>query len=115
MAGFVAEVAVLIAFYMAFGWWVLLPAVTLIVTATYYLWSMQRTIFEGDGEAQLPPTMHGDEPRDITWHENTGMLILGVLAVIYGIYPDFFGMFEMMSDWATLLVENAIYPPEVNP
>jgi hypothetical protein len=43
------------------------------------------------------------------------MLILGVLAVIYGIYPDFFGMFEMMSDWATLLVENAIYPPEVNP
>ena len=115
MAGFVAEVAGLIAFYIAFGWWVLLPAVTLIVTATYYLWSMQRTIFEGDGEAQLPPTMHGDEPRDITWHENTGMLVLGVLAVIYGIYPDFFGMFEMMSDWATLLVENAIYPPEVNP
>ena len=31
MAGFVAEVAVLIAFYMAFGWWVLLAA--LIVTA----------------------------------------------------------------------------------
>ena len=115
MAGFVAEVAVLIAFYMAFGWWVLLPAVTLIVTATYYLWSMQRTIFEGDGEAQLPPTMHGDTPRDITWHENTGMLILGVLAVIYGIYPDFFGMFDMMSDWATLLVENVIFPPEVNP
>ncbi|MEE2746961.1 MAG: NADH-quinone oxidoreductase subunit M [Candidatus Thermoplasmatota archaeon] len=115
MAGFVAEVAVLIAFYMAFGWWVLLPALTLIVTATYYLWSMQRTIFEGDGEAQLPPTMHGDTPRDITWHENTGMLILGVLAVIYGIYPDFFGMFEMMSDWASLLVENVIYPPEVNP
>jgi len=121
MAGFVAEVAVLIAFYMAFGWWVLLPALTLIVTATYYLWSMQRTIFEGGRDdhdhpiAQLPPTMHGDEPRDITWHENTGMLILGVLAVVYGIYPDFFGMFEMMSDWATLLVENRLFPPEVNP
>ena len=121
MAGFVAEVAVLIAFYMAFGWWVLLPAVTLIVTATYYLWSMQRTIFEGGRDdhdhpiSQLPPTMNGDEPRDITWHENTGMLILGVLAVVYGIYPDFFGMFEMMSDWATLLVENRIFPPEVYP
>jgi NADH-quinone oxidoreductase subunit M len=121
MAGFVAEVAVLIAFYMAFGWWVLLPALTLIVTATYYLWSMQRTIFEGGRDdhdhpiAQLPPTMHGDQPRDITWHENTGMLILGVLAVVYGIYPDFFGMFEMMSDWATLLVENRLFPPEVNP
>ena len=43
------------------------------------------------------------------------MLILGVLAVVYGIYPDFFGMFEMMSDWATLLVENRLYPAEVNP
>ena len=115
MAGFVAEVAVLIAFYMAFGWWVILPALTLIITAAYYLWSMQRTIFEGGGESQLPPTMRDEKPRDITWHENTGMLILGALAVIYGIYPDFFGMFEMMSDWASLLVENVIYPPEVNP
>jgi NADH-quinone oxidoreductase subunit M len=100
---------------MAFGWWVILPALTLIITAAYYLWSMQRTIFEGEGEAQLPPTMRDEEPRDITWHENTGMLILGALAIIYGIYPDFFGMFEMMSDWASLLVENVIYPPEVNP
>jgi hypothetical protein len=24
-------------------------------------------------------------------------------------------MFEMMSDWATLLVENRLFPPEVNP
>ena len=115
MAGFVAEVAILIAFYMAFGWWVILPALTLIITAAYYLWSMQRTIFEGGGEAQLPPTMRDEKPRDITWHENTGMLILGALAIIYGIYPDFFGMFEMMSDWSSLLVENVIYPPEVNP
>ena len=118
MAGFVAEVAVLIAFYMAFGWWVLFPAITLIVTAAYYLWSMQRTIFEGGRDdhdhpiSKLPSTLHGESPRDITWHENTGMLILGVLAVVYGIYPDFFGMFEMMSDWATLLVQNRL---EVNP
>tara|TARA_B100001540_G_scaffold302821_1_gene310770 strand:- start:1445 stop:3073 length:1629 start_codon:yes stop_codon:yes gene_type:complete len=118
MAGFVAEVAVLIAFYMAFGWWVLFPAITLIVTAAYYLWSMQRTIFEGGRDdhdhpiSKLPSTLHGESPRDITWHENTGMLILGVLAVVYGIYPDFFGMFEMMSDWASLLVQNRL---EVNP
>lgn len=107
MAGFVAEVAVLIAFYMAFGWWVLLPALTLIITATYYLWSMQRTIFEGSGEAILPDTMHdGEEPRDITWHENAGMLILGILTVIFGILPFFF--FDMMSDWSTMLVDNEL-------
>jgi len=106
MAGFVAEVAILIAFYMAFGWWVLLPALTLIITATYYLWSMQRTIFEGSGEAILPDTMHGEEPRDITWHENAGMLLLGILTVIFGILPFFF--FDMMSDWSSMLVDNEI-------
>ena len=31
MAGFVAEVAIMIAFWMAFGWWVILPALTLII------------------------------------------------------------------------------------
>jgi NADH-quinone oxidoreductase subunit M len=106
MAGFVAEVAVLIAFYMAFGLWVILPAVTLIITAAYYLWSMQRTIFEGSGDVILPDTMHGEEPSDITWHENAGMLILGVLAVIFGILPFFF--FDMMSGWSTMLVEGPI-------
>jgi NADH-quinone oxidoreductase subunit M len=106
MAGFVAEVAILIAFYMAFGWWVLLPALTLIVTALYYLWSMQRTIFEGEGEAILPASMEGHTPRDITWHENAGMLILGVLAVVFGILPFFF--FDMMSDWASLVVGGPI-------
>lgn len=108
MAGFVAEVVVLIAVWMAFGWLVLLPALTLIVTALYYLWSMQRTIFEGAGEAILPDTMHGEAPRDISWHENAGMLILGFLAVVFGILPFIF--FDMMSDWSSDLVTNAIIP-----
>ena len=85
------------------------------MTADDYLWSIQLTIFEVGGDVQLQPTMRDEAHRDITWHENTGMLILGALAVIYGIYPDFFGMFGMMSKWASLLVENVIYPPEVNP
>lgn len=106
MAGFVAEVAILIAFYMAFGWLVILPALTLIITAAYYLLSMQRTIFEGEGEAILPDTMHGEAPRDLTWHENAGMLILGVLAVVFGILPFLF--FDMMSNWSSGLVTEVI-------
>jgi len=102
MAGFVAEVAILIAFWMTFGWLVLLPALTLIITAAYYLWSMQRTIFEGSGEVELPPTMGDDEPRDITWHENVGMMTLGIMAVIFGILPGIF--FVMMSGWSSDLI-----------
>ncbi len=100
MAGFVAEVAVMIAFWMTFGWLVLLPALTLVITAVYYLTSMQRTIFESNDPHQgvLPDTLH-HEPRDITWHENAGMTILGVLTVVFGIMPFFF--WDMMSYWST--------------
>ena len=109
MAGFVAEVAILIAFWMTFGWWVMIPALTLIITAVYYLTSMQRTIFESNDphEGQLPDTLH-HEARDITWHENAGMIILGALTILFGILPFFF--WDMMSHWSTevmvdLLVE----------
>ncbi|MBE45387.1 MAG: dehydrogenase [Euryarchaeota archaeon] len=100
MAGFVAEVAVLIAFWMTFGWWVMVPALTLIITAVYYLTSMQRTIFESNDphEGQMPDTLH-HEPRDITWHENAGMIILGALTILFGILPFFF--WDMMSHWST--------------
>lgn len=101
MAGFVAEVAILIAFWMSFGWLVMLPALTLIITATYYLTSMQRTIFESNDPNQgiLPDTLHGENPRDVTWHENTGMFILGIFTIIFGIFPFIF--WDMMSVWST--------------
>ncbi|OUX25533.1 MAG: dehydrogenase [Candidatus Poseidoniales archaeon] len=108
LAGFVAEVAIMIAFWMTFGWWVLIPALTLILTAGYYLWSMQRTIFEGSDPHRgiLPDTMHGEEPRDITWHENVGMFILGGLAILFGILPAIF--FDMMSNWSSGLVSEIL-------
>ena len=117
MAGFVAEVAVLIAFYMAFGWWVLFlpsPSSSLQHTTCGACSEPSSRVAETIMTTHLQVTLDfaWRIPRDITWHENTGMLILGVLAVVYGIYPDFFGMFEMMSDWASLLVQNRL---EVNP
>jgi len=101
MAGFVAEVAILIAFWLSFGWLVMLPTLTLVITATYYLTSMQRTIFESDDPHQgmLPDSLHGEKPRDVTWHENTGMFILGIFTIIFGIFPFIF--WDMMSVWST--------------
>ncbi len=101
LAGFVAEVTILIAFWMTFGWLVLLPALTLIITAVYYLTSMQKTIFESDDPHHgiLPESLHGEDPSDITWHENAGMLILGAFTVLFGILPFIF--WDMMSDWSS--------------
>ena len=101
LAGFVAEITVLIAFWMTFGWLVILPALTLIITAVYYITSMQRTIFEGGDPhvGVLPDSLHGEEARDITWHENAGMFVLVALTVLFGILPFIF--WDMMSDWST--------------
>jgi len=108
LAGFVAEVAILIAFWMSFGWLVLLPALTLIITAVYYLTSMQKTIFESNDRHHgiLPESLHGEEPRDITWNENTSMFILGILTIAFGIFPLIF--FDMMSDWSTEFVREVL-------
>ena len=101
LAGFVAEVAILIAFWMTYGWLVLLPALTLIVTAAYYLNSMQRTIFESNDPEQgiLPDTLHGEDPSDLTWHENAGMLTLAAMTALFGIMPFIF--WDMMSNWSS--------------
>ena len=101
LAGFVAEVTILIAFWMSYGWVVLLPALTLIVTAAYYLNSMQRTIFESNDphRGDLPDSLHGEEPSDITWHENIGMFVLAGMTVLFGIMPFIF--WDMMSDWSS--------------
>ncbi|MBS71560.1 MAG: dehydrogenase [Thermoplasmata archaeon] len=106
MAGFVAEVAIMIAFWMAFGWWVILPALTLIITAAYYLWSMQRTIFEGGEDGQLPDSLYGEDPVDISWHENTGMFVLAVFAVLLGILPFIF--FDMISAYSNEFVSGIL-------
>ncbi|MEC8955241.1 MAG: hypothetical protein VX191_03230, partial [Candidatus Thermoplasmatota archaeon] len=78
--------------------------------AVYYLTSMQRTIFEGGDPhvGVLPDTMHREEPRDITWHENAGMFVLVALTVLFGILPFIF--WDMMSDWSTeFMLETLIH------
>ncbi|MEC8914284.1 MAG: NADH-quinone oxidoreductase subunit M, partial [Candidatus Thermoplasmatota archaeon] len=101
LAGFVAEITILIAFWMTYGWLVLLPALTLIITAVYYLNSMQRTIFESNDPEKgiLPESLQGEEPSDLSWHENAGMLTLAALTALFGIMPFIF--WDMMSDWSS--------------
>ena len=50
----------------------------------------------------LPETLHGQSPRDITWHENAGMLVLAAFTVLFGIMPFIF--WDMMSYWSGEMV-----------
>ena len=114
LAGFVAEVMMLIAlwyFIEANGWsvfWMVGPAIVLAVTAAYYLWSMQRTIFEGGDETQPPASLHGEPVPDLASPEKLAMLILAAFTILFGVMP-WIGL-DMMHDWTKQIFEGLILP-----
>ena len=76
------------------------------ITAAYYLWSMQRTIFEGGENTELPKSLGDEKPRDIALSENIGLISLAILIVIFGIFPFIF--FEMMSGYSSELIKQML-------
>lgn len=103
LAGFVAEFLLLIAYWHEFGWWILGPGLALAITAAYYLWSMQRTIFEGGEDTQPPKEMEGKTIPDIGDMEKVAMLILAGFTILFGIFPAI--ALDMMSDWTVTMFE----------
>ncbi len=103
LAGFVAELMMFLAlwhFLSSEGWsvlWMVGPAFVLAVTAAYYLWSMQRTIFEGGDETQPPESLHGEAVPDISDAEKGAMLIMAAFTILFGVMPWI--ALDMMHDW----------------
>ncbi|MCI4366831.1 MAG: NADH-quinone oxidoreductase subunit M [Thermoplasmata archaeon] len=80
LIGFPAEFTALVATWNALGYWVIIPLATLVITAAFYLWMMQRLLF--GPEKGLPSGVH-----DLEWHEAAGMSLLVGLTILYGILP----------------------------
>ena len=97
LAGFVAELMLMVAYWYAYGWWIIFPGLVLAITAAYYLWSMQRTIFEGGEATQPPESLHGEPVPDIDNSEKIAMLLLAAFTILFGIMPWIF--LDMMDMW----------------
>jgi NADH-quinone oxidoreductase subunit M len=97
LAGFVAELMLMVAYWHAYGWWIIFPGLVLAITAAYYLWSMQRTIFEGGEDTQPPESLHGDPVPDIDDSEKIAMLLLAAFTILFGVMPWIF--LDMMDMW----------------
>src|SRR2546426_442577 len=91
LVGFVAELSVFLGTYAAFGLLVLIPILTVVFTAAYYIWAMQRAIF-----GPLNPRWKGLE--DAHPHEIVPMAVLCVLFALFGILP--FLLLDMTIRWA---------------
>jgi NADH-quinone oxidoreductase subunit M len=81
LAGFVSEFLVLNGSFMALPWHTALAATAVIITAAYYLWTIQRMFLGKLNEkySHLP---------DLNWRERLTLYPLGALAIVFGFYPN---------------------------
>ncbi len=82
MVGFVAEFGVFTATYDAFGWLLLIPIISVAITAAYYIWAMQRTIF-----GPLTKEVDIEHLHDVCWYEALPLAVLSGLIVMFGMFP----------------------------
>jgi len=77
---FVGEFIVFLATYQVFGVLFVLPVLTVVITAGYYLWALARAIFG-------PLVKTAESAHDASWYEFWPMLAIVVLIVLFGILP----------------------------
>jgi proton-translocating NADH-quinone oxidoreductase chain M len=82
LIGFLAELSVFTATYDWAGLWVIVPIASVALTAAYYIWAMQRSIF-GDLTTKID-TKH---IHDAYWFETVPLAALIGLITLFGIYP----------------------------
>jgi NADH-quinone oxidoreductase subunit M len=80
LAGFISEILVFLGAFPVYRDITIVSALTLIITAAYYLWALQRMFLGKLNEkyANLP---------DLNWRERFTLYPLAALIVILGIYP----------------------------
>jgi proton-translocating NADH-quinone oxidoreductase chain M len=94
MMGFIAEFTIFVAIWEAFGWWILLPVWSILVTAGYYLWAIQRAFH---GPEKRHPDVDWDHMHDLPATERWPIATLVVLAIVLGILPAL--LMDQMDAW----------------
>jgi len=91
LVGFVAEFSVFVGVYAAFGLLVFVPVLTVILTAAYYIWAMQRAIFG-------PPNPRWETMPDLRPFQVAPLAVLTVAFAVFGILPIL--IFNVISAWS---------------
>ncbi|MCX6650497.1 MAG: NADH-quinone oxidoreductase subunit M [Methanomassiliicoccales archaeon] len=82
MVGFVAEFSIFTSTYDAFGWLLLIPVMSVAITAAYYIWAMQRTLF-----GPLTKEVDTEHMHDLYWYEALPLAVLSGFIVLFGMFP----------------------------
>jgi len=92
LVGFVAELTVFLGAYAAFGLLVFIPILTVVFTAAYYIWAMQRVVFG-------PLNPRWEAVSDLHRFEVAPLAILSASFALFGILPIY--LYELIATWST--------------
>lgn len=102
LVGFWGEFPVIMAFYEFILeneviWMLLFCMLSLMLTAGYYLWAMQRTLFG-------PETTKIDlsKVHDVAHYEFAALLVLSILVAFFGVWPD--AALQYIESYSTILM-----------
>ncbi len=82
LAGFIPELNVFLGAFRAMPVIALVAMVSMIITAAYYLWALQRAYFGKYNEK-----LEQENPRDVRWFQTVPLAVLTVLILAFGVYP----------------------------
>jgi len=82
LVSFAAEFMVLISMFETWALWLFLPIISVAITAAYYLWALQRSMF-----GPLTDKIDTTHLRDVDWYEGVPVGILLFLIAIFGVFP----------------------------
>jgi len=83
MVSFAAEFLVFWSMFNQWGLWLFVPIIGVAITAGYYLWALQRSMF-----GPLTDKIDTSHLKDISWYEGVPVGILIALIALFGVFPS---------------------------
>ena len=83
LVSFAAEFMVFLSMYKIWTLWLFLPIISVAITAGYYLWALQRSMF-----GPLTNKIDTSHLRDVDWFEGVPVGTLIALIAIFGVFPS---------------------------
>ena len=82
LVSFAAEFMVFYATFVKWSMWVFIPVVAVAITAAYYLWALQRSMF-----GPLTDRIDTSHLKDMDWFEYVPVAALIALIAVFGVFP----------------------------
>ena len=82
LVSFAAEFMVFASMFQIWSMWLFLPILSVAITAGYYLWALQQSMF-----GPLTDRIDTDQVHDVSWYEGVPVGALIALIAIFGVFP----------------------------